>query len=177
MLKSFKTTKLTSFSPRDKVHRSSTPAYVRDRTGVFAFKKTHQNKNPRVSKHAVQYLTRKSCDLNRICSLKLLLKATNMTWSFWQLWQIRFHLPESQPCSFNCNYGHIMIPMLGKAPSHGARQRNKALLQINLLCLSWSLSSFSTSGTTKPGLDALNSASLPCMPGCKMQCLQGTCYL
>lgn len=132
MLKSFKTTKLTSSSPRDKVHRSSTPAYVRDRTGVFAFKNTHQNKNPRVSKHAVQYLTRKSCDLNRICSLKLLLKATNMTWSFWQLWQIRFHLPESQPCSFNCNYGHIMIPMLGKAPSHGARQRNKALLQINL---------------------------------------------
>lgn len=153
--------------------------------------------NPRVSKHAVQYLTRKSCDLNRICSLKLLLKATNMTWSFWQLWQIRFHLPESQPCSFNCNYGHIMIPMLGKAPSHRARQRNKVSstdqpLQMLLLqqhqgfknkhlltctssfprCLSWSPSSFSAREQQKAGSDALNSASLPCMPGCKMQCLQ-----
>lgn len=27
-----------------KVHKSSSPAYVTDRTGVFAFKKTHQDK-------------------------------------------------------------------------------------------------------------------------------------
>lgn len=61
-----------------KVHRSSTPVYIRDRMGVFAFKKKKKINN-RVSKHAAQYLTGKSWDRNRICSLKLLLKATNMT--------------------------------------------------------------------------------------------------
>lgn len=62
-----------------KVHRSSTPAYVRDGIGVFAFKKHPTKINPRVSKHAVQYLTRKNQDLNGIRSLKPLLKATNVT--------------------------------------------------------------------------------------------------
>lgn len=78
--------------------------------------------NNRVRKHTAQYLTRKRWEHNRLCNLKLLLKATNMTWSFWQLWQIRFHLPESQPCSFNCNYWHIMIPTPENAPSQPAKQ-------------------------------------------------------